>query len=316
MLLLKICKWIIKEMCVLIDKNYCMSSYLAFRYIYEAEKDFSEKTGHEHYIPLSESKKKLVETSDDIDAAIQIQFDKLKGLKLGIFLSGGMDSAILASYMSGADAYTFRFMNGEYQKEELQRAEYYADYYKLNLHYVDINWEVVLNNVDKCMLHKSAPVHSIEPQLFEGAKQAKTDGIDLMVIGNGSDYVFGGMDKLLSKDWTFDEFYKRFIYIEPSEVLKNPVDMKYIFEKYREGKGIDYIAMLNDVSIAESYSSYKNAFESAEMPYLDPYEGLKMKKPLDLCRIRGGESKYLIRDLFKKYIRMLKFPKNYLCQDR
>ena len=66
--------------------------------------------------------------------------------------------------------------------------------------------------------------------------------------------------------------------------------------------------MLNDVSIAESYSSYKNAFESAEMPYLDPYEGLKMKKPLDLCRIRGGESKYLIRDLFKKKYPNVKIP--------
>ena len=37
-----------------------------------------------------------------------------------------------------APMHTFRFLGGEYQKEELERAEYYAKYYGLNIHYVDI----------------------------------------------------------------------------------------------------------------------------------------------------------------------------------
>ena len=36
------------------------------------------------------------------------------------------------------------------------------------------------------------------------------------------------------------------------------------------------------------------------MPYYDPYAKLKMAVPLDLYRIRHGESKYLIRELMKK----------------
>ena len=37
------------------------------------------------------------------------------------------------------DAYTFRFLGGTFQSDELHRAEYYADRYALRLHYVDIS---------------------------------------------------------------------------------------------------------------------------------------------------------------------------------
>ncbi len=285
------------------DKNYCMSSYLAFRYIVREDKDFAPGLKHKHYVQMPDSEKVYVKTAEDIDRAIAEQFRDLMGEKLGILLSGGMDSAILAAYMPGADAYTFRFLGGEYQKEELQRAEYYARYYGLNLHYIDIDWQTVLDSVDPVMHCKQAPVHSIEPQIYAGALQAKADGITKMIIGDGSDYVFGGMDKLLSVDWRYDDFYKRFIYVEPSDVLAEPVDMRPVFEPYRRGEYVDYMGMMDSITVDESYSSYENAFAAAGLPYVDPYEKLKMAEPLDLARIRNGESKYLIRELFR-----MKYP--------
>ena len=286
-----------------VDKNYCMSSYLAFRYIVREDADFAPGLHHTHFVQIPDNRKLAVRSAEEIDRALQAQFDALKGKKLGILLSGGMDSAILAAYMPGCHAYTFRFLGGEYQKEELQRAEYYANQYGLKLHYVDVNWETVLESVDPVMQKKQAPVHSIEPQIYAGAQYAKRDGIEMMVIGDASDYVFGGMDKLLSKDWRFDEFYRRFIYVAPDDVLKDPVDMRPVFEPFRKGEYIDYMGMLDTITVDESYSSYKNAFEAADMPYQDPYEILKMAEPLDLSRIRGGESKYLIRELFR-----MKYP--------
>lgn len=210
-----------------------------------------------------------------------------------------MDSAILASYLPGCEAYTFRFLDGDYQKEELQRAETYANYYGLTLHYVDIGWSTVTDNLEPLMLSKGGPVHSIEPQICQGAKQAVKDGVDLMIIGDGSDYVFGGMDQLLSQDWTFDDFYDRYVYVEPEEVLKEPVSVRYLFERYRRGRYIDFLKFMDTVATEESYGSYANAFLVAGLDYFDPYEKLKMEEPLDLGRIRGGESKYLIRELFK-----------------
>ena len=284
----------------MVDKNFCMSSYLAFRYIERDDMEFYEGLRHKNFVPIKDKIK--VSTADEIDAAIENNFANLRGKKLGLLLSGGMDSAILASYMPGCDAYTFRFLDETFRNDELERAEYYAKIYGLKLHYVDINWQTIEPHVNSVMLEKGAPVHSIEPQLVVAANQAKADGIDCVVIGDGSDYVFGGMDRLLSRDWSFNEFVKRYTYVEPADVLNEPVDMKYLFERYRQGDGIDWLQFLYDISTDESYASYANAFETAKIDYADPYANLVMSVPLDLYRVRHGEPKYLIRELFaKKY---------------
>ena len=274
-----------------------MSSYLAFRYIEREGMDFYEELHHEN-IPLPNPEQfTYVHTAKEIDTAIQKVFDSLQGEKLGICLSGGMDSAILAAYMPGCDAYTFRFLGGEYQKEELARAEYYAKYYGLNLHYVDIDWKTVQNCLEPVMRSKNAPVHSIEPQLYQAALQAKADGVTRLIVGESSDLIFGGMDQLLSKDWTVEDFAKRYTFLDPARVLREPVDMSYLYERYRQGEKIHFLQFMDDVFSRESSSSYYNAFKTAGMPYTDPYALLRMAEPLDLNRVRNGESKYLVREL-------------------
>lgn len=289
----------------MVDKSYCMSSYLSLRYVEDDDKQFFEGLHHQVYKQQPLDRKVFVSDVHDMDIALRNVFRMIAHEKLGILLSGGMDSSILASYMpEGADAYTFRFLGGKYQSDELMRAEFYAKYYHLKLHYVDIDWNTVDQNVDRIMAHKGAPVHSIEPQLYAAAMQAKNDGITMLVIGDAADYVFGGMDGLLSQNWSYDQYVKRTIYVNPSDVLKEPYDMNYLFERYRIGRNsIDYMRFYDEIVTDESYASYENAFETAEMDFIDPYELLKMAKPLDLGRIRNGDTKYLIRDLFR-----MKYP--------
>lgn len=293
------------------NKNYCMSSFLALRYVVDDDKQFFDGMHHQVYHQQPLCRKMLVSDAHDIDVAIRNVFRCISHERLGMLLSGGMDSSILASYMpEGTDAYTFRFMGGKYQSDELERARYYSNYYHLNLHYVDIDWSTVEQNVDKLMEHKGAPVHSIEPQLYAAAMQAKADGITMLVIGDAADYVFGGMDGLLSKNWSFDQYVKRTIYVNPAEVLKEPVSMNDLFERYRIGKNsIDFLRFYDEVVTDESYASYENAFETAGIDFIDPYELLKMAKPLDLGRIRNGDTKYLIRDLFR-----MKYPETAVPQ--
>lgn len=286
----------------MVDKKYCMSSYMALRYIEDDNKDFYEGGRHHNIKLVPDFDRILVKSADDIDREIGKQMEQFKDKKKGILLSGGMDSAIVASYLSGSDAYTFRFLGGDFQKEELARAEYYAKYYGLNLHYVDITWDTVISHLDACMKAKYAPVHSIEPQILQAALQAKADGIELMFVGESSDLIFGGMDGLLAKDWTFDEFVNRYIFTKPEDVLVEPESVQYLFERYRQGDNIDFLTFMDDVFSVESSSSYLNAFAVADMPYYDPYAKLKMANQLDLYRVRNGEPKYLIRELMaKKY---------------
>lgn len=281
----------------MIDKNFCMSSYLAFRYIEKDDVDFYEGMHHKNIVPVPDDEKTAVRTSEEIGEQIERQVSQFDGKKRGVMLSGGMDSAIVASYLPGAEAYTFRFLGGEFQKDELARAEHYAERYGLNLHYVDISWNIVAAHVDACMEAKCAPVHSIEPQILQAALQAKADGVEVMFVGESSDLVFGGMDGLLAKDWTFDEFVERYTFTRPEDALAEPVSMLYLYERYREGNKVDFMSFMDDVFSVESSSSYLNAFGVAGMPYYDPYARLKMAEPLDLGRVRNGEPKYLVRGL-------------------
>lgn len=286
-----------------VDKKYCMSSYMAFRYIEKDDKDFYEGMHHKNIVPVPEEERIPVYTADDIDREISKQMEQFKDKKKGILLSGGMDSAIVASYLGGSDAYTFRFLGGKLQPDELARAEYYAKYYGLKLHYVDISWETVTEHLEAVMRAKAAPVHSIEPQILQAALQAKADGIEMMFVGESSDLIFGGMDQLIGQDWSFDGFMNRYIFTKPEEVLVDPESMQYVFERYRQdGDKIDYLTFMDEIFSIESSSSYLNAFAVAEMPYYDPYAKLIMAEPLDLYRVRHGEPKYLIRELMaKKY---------------
>ena len=283
-----------------VDKTYCTSSYLAFRFIEDDSKNFYKGLTHENIKPLPDSEKILVHNSEDIGQEISRQIDGFRDLKKGVLLSGGMDSAIVASYLSGSDAYTFRFMGGSFQGEELARAEYFAKIYGLRLHYVDISWETVTNYLDTVMKAKGAPVHSIEPQIYQAALQAKSDGVEIMFSGASSDLIFGGMDKLLSRNWDFDSFMNRYIFTKPEEVLNEPESMQYLFEHYRlDDNKIDFLAFLNEISLTELLTSYATTFKTAGLLYCDPYVVLKPSEPLDLTRIRNGESKYLIRKLFR-----------------
>lgn len=285
------------------DKNYCMSAYLALRFIEKEDVDFCDKMKHRNVVPPAVEDRIPVKTATEIDDQLRRLIGEAKGEKLGIFLSGGMDSAILATYMKGCDAYTFRFLNGGFQKEEMERAEYYARKNDITLHYVDIDWSVVEKNLETLMSVKCAPVHSIEPQIYEAAMQAKSDGITTVVVGELADTIFGGLDGLLSQDWDFEPFMKRYVFTSPEDVLNEPVSMQYLFERYRIGEKIDFQKFMEDVFLVESLGSYFNSFRAADMKYLAPYSFLKMGEPLDLKRIRNGESKYLIRELFK-----MKYP--------
>lgn len=281
-----------------VDKNYCMSSYLTLRYVADNDKEFFP--GLHHPPTVAGNPADLhVNSAREIDEHLSDAFHALTrgGEKLGLLLSGGMDSACLAAYLPrGTDAYTFRFLGGSYQREELERAQYYAKTYGLKLHYVDIAWPDVEELLEKVLRHRMEPMHSIEPQLFKACRQARADGVQRIVYGDCADMVFGGLDKFVSREWDYEEFIEWYTFLDPAAVLNEPVDMRGVFEPYRRGEKIDYIGFMRREFVAESTKCYYDAFHLAGVEHTDPYE--RFTTELDLARIRAGESKYLIRELF------------------
>lgn len=285
----------------MIDKDFCLSSYIAYRYICKDDVDFYEGMHHELFEPIPMGERVPVGSAAEIDEIIRMQFDKLyeKYNSIGILLSGGMDSAILASYLrKGSHAYTFTAQGTKVFNADEERARHYCQKFGLEHHFVDITFDDYRELTPVVMKRKCAPVHSIEPQIYKAALAAQKDGVEMMIVGESSDLIFGGMDQLLSQDWLFDDFVRRYTFLDPQRVLTRPVDVSGLFEKYRRGEHIDFLTFMDDVFSIESSSSYLNAFGAAGMPYYDPYARLVMRDELDLNRVRNGEPKYLIRDLY------------------
>jgi len=283
------------------NKNFCLSSYIAFRYIWKNDVDFFKGFYHTNYKPIDSNNKIKVWTSQDIDKEIKKQIDDLynKYENIGILLSGGMDSAILAAYLKkGSHAYTFISETGVFN-EDVERAKMYCEKFGLIHHLIEITFDDYKKYTPIVMSQKWAPVHSIEPQIYKAAIMAKKDGVEMLLVGESADLIFGGMDKLISPQWTFDTFTKRYTFLEPELVLANPVSQIELYEKYRIGENdIDYMRFMDEVFSIESSSSYMNAFSVANLPYYDPYAVLEMADPLDLDRVRNGEPKYLVRGLY------------------
>ena len=279
---------------------------MAFRYIWKDGVDFCEGFQHKNFRPVDDDKRIAVKTSEDIDREIQKQFDALyaKYQNIGILLSGGMDSANLAAYLRpGSHAYTFSSTSGVFDAD-MERAKTYCAKLGLKHHLIDITLADYEQYTPVVMRHKFAPVHSIEPQIYKAALQAKADGVQLMIVGESADLIFGGMDKLISPEWTFDGFAKRYTFLDPALVLVRPVEQSELFERYRTGATtIDVMRFMDEVFSVESSGSYLNAFGAAWLPYYDPYARLVMADPLDMNRVRNGEPKYLVRGLYA-----LKYP--------
>lgn len=283
------------------NKDFCLSSYMAFRYIWKDNVDFFKGFTHRNFIPPQTGSRIPVKTSEDIDAEISKQFKTLYSQyeNIGILLSGGMDSANLAAYLKpGSHAYTFTSPTGVFDAD-VERAKYYCEKFGLIHHLIEITFEDYQKYTPIVMATKDAPVHSIEPQIYKAAIEAKKDGVELVIVGESADLIFGGMDKLISPEWDYAGFVKRYTFLDPELVLSHPITQYELFDKYRVGEtGIDYMRFMDEVFSVESSGSYWNAFGAARLPYYDPYAQLIMADPLDMQRVRNGEPKYLVRGLY------------------
>lgn len=292
-----------------VDKEYCMSSFLTFRYIVNEDVVFKGGMKHENFKPALQKELILCDTVEEIENAIKKQLENIDLNSSGLLLSGGIDSAILASYMpKGMKAYTAKCV-AEGAIDETERAKNYCKIYGLQHKIIDIEWKDYLENIDKLMLRDGCPVFANEPQVYKLVEEMKKDGVKNIIFGDNADMAFGGYDKLLSKDWSYEEFKERYTFVEPEKVLYSPIDMDEVYRVYKnKTNGINFVKFLNEIFAASSSGAYINAFKMAGVTWLDPYAHLGMAKPLDLQRVRSGESKYLLRMLFKKRYPELDIP--------
>lgn len=284
----------------MVDKKYCMSSYLMYRYIFNKDKSFSNNKKCK-IVDISFKRIPVKSAEDLINSIKKSTEEACKSGKTALALSGGIDSAILAKFMpKGSKAYTFRcVVPGKQVIDESQNAAKWAKICGLKHEIIDIFWEDIEEVAEELMINKGAPIHSIETQIYLAAKRAKNEGIEKLIFGENADIIYGGMDGLLAKDWYLADFIDRYAYIMPYRVLKEPELVLEPFYEYEKNGFIDGHDFINKYFRQEALGTYHNACETAGVEFVGPYSETFLDEPIDYLRIRGGDTKYLVREAFK-----------------
>lgn len=218
----------------------------------------------------------------------------------GILLSGGIDSAILAALApAGTPCFTITF-DAPGSLDESTAAASYARRWGHAHHILRVTWSDYVAHANTLMTRKKAPLHPVEVPLYLAAMYARSLGVSSLLVGNGADSTFGGMDKLLARDWEFDEFIERYRFVNPEAVLSTPAPIASVFAPYRAGNGIDVQTFLREIHGQGIVQSFENAIHAAGVDVIAPYEAMTLRDQLDLDRIRAGEPKYLLQQVFRE----------------
>jgi asparagine synthase (glutamine-hydrolysing) len=259
--------------------------YLAFRY---------SKTKYK--VPIVYNDKVRRVNSDDIEI-------KLKSKGDAIFLSGGLDSSLLAAINKPKMAYVAAFPGYE---DEWEWAAQVAGHLEIPLSFVDITKELYLTTLEYLIKQKGDGLHPNEPCLYLIAKEAEKDGFDTMISGEGADGLFGGYTKLLTKDWMSDEetFRKRYLQIDTGVEIP--------FEKWQEWGMYRFLLEIHTPALIDrAYNACHAAGMGVVFPYLEKgipqmmWEapmGQKIDKPI----LKEIANKYLPKEII--YRKKVGFP--------
>ena len=292
-----------------VDKRYCASSYLQYRTVYDRTRCFAEGV-EPTYAPEYEGRAEIHD-SRELGEHIASEMKRfVSENRAALALSGGIDSAILAKFMpEGSQSYTFKcVVPGIEVADETPIAAKYAADCDLKHHVIEMWWEDFERYAPILMRHKGAPIHSIEVQIYKAALQAKADGYDALIFGESADVNYGGMSGLLSREWSFEEFVERYSYVDPSKVLREWERVTEPIEKYTVNGMTDAHEFNRNVFLRESLSSYHNACECAGIKFLSPFATSRLAVPLDIERVRRGENKYLVREVFNGLFPSFEIP--------
>lgn len=170
--------------------------------------------------PLEQPEKKLIERLDQIMRS-SVQRHLVSDVPVGIFLSGGLDSSLIAAYAREVNpnisAFTINIGRKEQGIEKMPLdfiyAKKVAEKFHLRHTAVNINTDV-LNDLEHIVYHLDEPIAdpaAINTYLM--CREARNQGLKVLLSGMGADEIFCGyrrqqatllaqrMGKMLSNNW-------------------------------------------------------------------------------------------------------------------
>ena len=266
---------------------------------------FMEKNKLQKYWSLPIGEKDYPKDDDLIDLLkSSVEYRCISDVEVGSYLSGGIDSTLIASLAKKVHSWTVGFNS----LNEFEWGKLGAEFIGTSHHEILFEEENFLNSA-KLMIKKRKEPLSVpnEVLLYEMTKQVKTKNT-VVLSGEGADELFFGYDRIFAwahqNKWDLDSFDNYYSYgsHKDNEIIE---DVLAPFMNY--GECIDIVAaffqvahlhgLLRRLDNATMLSSVE-----ARVPFVDHRLVEKMAGVPFNYRFQNGISKFPLKKLFKNYL--------------
>lgn len=123
---------------------------------------------------------------------------------VGVYLSGGIDSAVVAAKMAQiqakpALAFTVSFSDVPEQFNEEEQAGRIARYLGLEHHILKLDTASLWSNLERCLVHNEAPIGDLAPVAKYMLSALAAEHVKVVLTGEGADEVFLGYQVFSSR---------------------------------------------------------------------------------------------------------------------
>lgn len=288
-------------------------------------------------------KRENVNLKKSIDESIKLRMRS--DVEVGALLSGGIDSSTLVCKIKDSGVDSFKTFTADFKEKKFSERKYVEDILEQTQyegHFIEINYEDILKNMEKIVYIHETPVRSmsvfLQYKIFEFIKN-NTD-VKVTLSGQGADEIFSGYTNdyyyyliSLILDIKISEFLKEFSLIQKKlniskrELLKRCVityfrnklskkDKHGIFretfsQKYKISKFSNFFK--NHLYRGISFSALKEYLRDEDknsmyfsiesrLPYLDFNVVEEAFSLADDQYIKNAETKFTLREIAKEYI--------------
>ena len=294
----------------------------------------SKQITHKRYWSLprinENSKDTFEEAVEKLDDLLKtsVMEHMVSDVPVGILLSGGLDSSLIAAYAQNSTSnkiktYTARF---DHKFNESHNAVKVAEYLGTDHHEVFIDTKNIINNIESY-----APIFD-DMGTFDGGvistailcKELKRQGITVILLGEGSDELFGGYSwfglsklpfSILPTPLKATAYYYA---ISRNISFKTPRYISYWNSIFKQNKQDDVFRTISSVEVNIQLPNHllmkvdkatMSASVEARVPYLDhrivEYAFSlpnKYKIKGETFSMNGSNEKYILRKVAEKYL--------------
>ncbi|MEQ6250959.1 asparagine synthase-related protein [Sulfitobacter sp. HNIBRBA3233] len=245
---------------------------------------------YRRFFPVPRKVYEPVATSDELIDAIRRRVTGLGG-KLGILLSGGMDSALVAGCIPHSyTAYTFDYGEDRAHLSEYSEAARYLTHGAEHKRF-GVTRDAYFKAMDELICLLQQPVVPHAPAVYLAALRARADGCTHLLTGFSADTRFGGhghLYKAQTKEELGEMLDKQFA--NPEKVLRSPQPSKWVLDGFVTDGRIDVAEFLKRVGTEGA--SVIGAITQAGLIHVTPFTELEWN--------RGGEQISKGKELVKK----------------